>query len=45
MRMLQELPPELVEGRGVDPAASRSLLLMAMGSVLFWASVAVWILR
>jgi len=45
MRTLRELPPEFVEDRGVDPAASRSLLLMAMGSVLFWASVAVWILR
>ena len=32
MRTLQDLPPEMVEGRGVDPAASRSLLLMAMGS-------------
>ncbi|WP_313534249.1 hypothetical protein [Sphingomonas sp.] len=45
MRALHELPPEQVEGRGVDPAASGSLLIMAMGSVLFWATVALWILR
>lgn len=45
MRALHELPPEQVEGRGVDPSASGSLVIMAAGSVVFWASLVVLVLR
>jgi hypothetical protein len=40
MRTLRELPRERVEDEGVDPGASRSLLIMAVASVVFWATIA-----
>jgi hypothetical protein len=40
MRTLHELPRERVEDEGVDPGASRSLLIMAVASVVFWATIA-----
>ncbi|WP_156804351.1 hypothetical protein ACNFJ7_06635 [Sphingomonas sp. HT-1] len=45
MRALYELPPEQVEGRGVDPAASGSLLIMAVGTIVFWSGVVLLVLR